>query len=159
MGAVYLDRDTLELIFGKANIARWADLDGDRDEAKMSERIKYAIQSASDFIETILRGRNYDLVDVDDSIKRLIAQIAALNLYDARELIDGDPTSDKMSITRQQVDEYIGKIRRGEITLKGKRTNSIPAVVPYPNVNKDSILAQRPFFCTQENPFYGRFHP
>ena len=159
MGAVYLDRDTLELIFGKANIKRWADLDGDGDEAKITDRIKYAIQSASDFIETILRGKNYDLVDVDDSIKRLIAQIAALNLYDAREIIDGDPTSDKLSIVRQQVDEYIGKIRRGEITLKGKRTTSTPKVVPYDDEFKDSILAQRPFFCTQTNPFYGRFHP
>lgn len=156
---VYVTRTTLELVFGQANIKRWADLDGDRDEEKIANRINYAIQSASAYIETILRGRNYTSVTVDDSIKRLITQMAALNLYDAREIIDGDPTADKMSIVRQQVEEYLGKIRRGEIILKGERTNAVPVVVPCEDISKNSRMSQRPFFCSQDDPFYGRFHP
>lgn len=156
---VYITRETLELIFGQANIQRWADLDGDRNDDKIRNRINFAIQTASAYIETILRGRNYTSVTVDDSVKRLIAQIAALHLYDAREIIDGDPAADRMSVVRQQVDEYLGKIRRGEITLKGERTKATPAVVPYEDVSKDSRMSQRPFFCSQNDPFYGRFHP
>lgn len=155
---IYVNREMLELIFGKANINRWADLDGDEDAFKIQQRIQFAIQTASSYIETILRGRNYQHVVIDSSIRRLIAQLAALHLYDAREMIDGDNAPDKMSMVRTQVDEYIGKIRRGEIILKGERTQSAPTVVPYEGSSGDKN-SQRPFFCTQDDPFYGRFHP
>lgn len=153
----YITRETLELVFGKANIERWADLDGDKDTDKIRKRVNFAIYTASSYIDTILRGHNYNAVEIDPNIKRLIAQIAGLHLYDAREIIDGDPTSDKMSVVRQQVDDMLGKIRRGEITLRGDKTKSVPAVVPYTNNNQNQT--QRPFFCTPDDPFYGRFHP
>ncbi|MBQ2622303.1 MAG: DUF1320 family protein [Thermoguttaceae bacterium] len=155
---IYVNRDMLELIFGKANINRWADLDGDDDAFKIQQRINFAIQTASSYIETVLRGRNYHNVIIDSSIRRLIAQIAALHLYDAREMIDGDSAADKMSMVRTQVDEYLGKIRRGEIILKGERTQAAPTVVPYED-SSNSKNSQRPFFCSQDDPFYGRFHP
>ena len=154
----YITRDILEVVFGSANINRWADLDGDGNAEKITERVNFAIFTASSYIDTILRGHNYNAVEIDPNIKRLIAQIAGLHLYDAREIIDGDPTSDKMSVVRQQVEDMVGKIRRGEITLKGERTKSVPSVVGYSG-NGNQNISQRPFFCSQDDPFYGRFHP
>jgi hypothetical protein len=153
----YITRDVLEVVFGTANIARWADLDGDGNAEKIAERVNFAILTASSYVDTILRGHNYNSVEIDPNIKRLIAQIAGLHLYDAREIIDGDPTSDKLSVVRQQVEDMVGKIRRGEIILRGDRTKSVPAVVPYSGQGQEP--SQRPFFCSQDDPFYGRFHP
>ena len=54
----YITRDVLEVVFGTANIARWADLDGDGNAEKIAERVNFAILTASSYVDTILRGHN-----------------------------------------------------------------------------------------------------
>ena len=125
----YIDRNDIEIVFGEQNVARWADLDGDSDWRKINARIQYAIETASSELEDVLRGRRYVFpLTPSKTLKDLVARMAALKLYDGREIIDGDPTSDKLSLVRSGVEVMLGRLRHGEITLEGATTTSIPEV-------------------------------
>lgn len=148
---IYITRSDLELVFGIENIKRWADLDGDGDSSKITARIAYAINAACANFDDVMRGHQYTELTINATLKDLVARMAAIKLYDAREMIDGDPTSDKMSIVRQYVNDTLSKIRKGEITLEGTRATATPSVVPMDTKNNNGTVPN--------SPFYGVFAP
>lgn len=151
MSTIYITRSDIENIFGTLNVIRWADLDGDDDATKIGNRISYAIATACANFDDVIRGHQYANVIVNATLIDLVARMAALRLYDGREIIDGDPTTDKLSLVRQDVESRLYKIRRGEITIEGERATAIPQVVP---VDELASGSHRP-----ESPFYGLFKP
>lgn len=147
----YIDKNDIEIIFGEQNVARWADLDGDGDWSKISARVQYAIETASSELEDILRGRRYVFpLTPSKTLKDLVARMAALKLYDGREIIDGDPSSDKLSLVRSGVEVMLGRLRHGEITLEGETTTSIPEVHQPQETDSDrndrNVHPFRPFY-------------
>ena len=145
--ANYATRKDLELVFGSDNIMRWADLEGDRDTESIAMRIEYAIATASAELEDVLRGRRYKFpLTVSPTIRDLVVRMAALRLYDARGIIDGDPAADKLSVIRLSVDKTLGRIRRGEINLLGEMATS------HPSVTEENANTKKPLF-PEPNPF------
>lgn len=136
--AVYATRQDVVLVFGADNVTRWADLDGDRDPVSIESRISYALQTASAELDDVLRGRRYKFpITVSPTVRDLVVRMTALRLYDARGIIDGDPTADKMSVVRATVDKMLGRIRRGEVNLLGE------SAVSYPTIGADEATPKK----------------
>lgn len=151
---IYATRQNLETIFGKQNILRWADLDGENNAQDISERIQYACETASSNFEDILRQRRYLFpITVSRTVIDLVSRMAALLLYDGREMIDGNGGTDALSLVRQKVEEKLGKIRRGEIILEGIQTKCSPAVIPDKHLSR---LDERTDFSDPFRPFKPR---
>lgn len=151
--AIYATRNDLEIVFGADNVKQWANLEGDNDYARIGERILYALETASTELEDILRGRRYTFpLTHSKTLRDLVVRMAALRLYDARGVIDGDPQADKLSVVRAGVDKTLSRIRRGEITLQGDITTSIPTITE----NNTPPVDVPPFFrphCDFPDPF------
>ena len=151
--ATYATRKDLELVFGADSVKQWVNLEGDNDVETISERIQYALDTASAELEDILRGRRYKFpLTMSKTLRDLVVRMAALRLYDARGIIDGDPSADKLSVVRANVDKTLARIRRGEITLQGDVTTSIPSVTEDNNPHIDIPPFFRPH-CDFPDPF------
>src|SRR5690606_18957364 len=91
--AAYCDDDDLDVIFGKTNVDRWADLDNDVDTTRIARRRLWARNLASATLDDRLRAGPYELPFSDPVpavVVDLSARLAGLLLYDSRGSQDVD---------------------------------------------------------------------
>lgn len=126
----YAQRADLELIFGRLNLDRWADLDGNADTETIEARIENACELAGAEIEDILRHRRYKFpLTPSKTLTDLVAKMAGLHLHDCRGIIDDMSSTDTVSRIRNEVERKIAQIRAGEVYLEGERFESSPRAV------------------------------
>lgn len=110
-------RRDVELIFGRENVLKWADLDNDRDTFKAEERIVDALSNALDYIYSRIR-RRYDVpfTTTPRLIKWLNALYAGILLFDSR-LIVAQPGLDQLGKHRKEFRRVLREILSGQLHL------------------------------------------
>lgn len=111
----------LNMVFGTANIQRWADLDNDKSASFISDRIAWAISSASDDVRDELGEALYELTITNSTIRRLTAMLAGVQLYESRGIEDWDPETGRavhrLKYVADRASMMMRKIKAGIIKL------------------------------------------
>ena len=91
----YIIQSDIENVFGKDNVARWSNLDG--DTTVVTARITEAISYAEEDLDNRFRGGKYALPfsPVTSVIKNLAARIAGLWLFSNRPGFNRDQNTDE----------------------------------------------------------------
>lgn len=111
--------------FGTQNCNAWADLDGDGDATKISNRIQRAINVAEDRFDSAFRTSVYliplqPLGPINDVVS-LIAQLAGIWLYECRGLRDKETTTTKMDARKKAVIEQLDEILAAKVHINCTR--------------------------------------
>lgn len=135
MADQYCTRSDLEAMFGVANIAMWADLDNDGDAGKITARITWAIELATDELKSRMRVLTYDISTVSSSllVVNAVARRAGDLLYSPRSVSDEDSEKDLMQRHRKEYDMFLRQVSAGQLDLGLTRLCR-----PYPAVVTDS---------------------
>jgi len=134
----YASRYTLNTVFGRANIDKWADLDNDGDEDKIEARILAVLDQADEEVNDRLRRGPYTVPFTSPSAKivRVATLFAGVFLYEARGVQDFDQETHKavhrLAYQKTEAETTCRKILSGQFVL-----SVIPAVVTYPRVVAD----------------------
>lgn len=135
MASAYCARADIEAIYGTTNVATWGDLDADGDTDKITARITWAIESASNELEDRLRGGPLEvpISPVPQTILELTAYLAGVILYEARGVTDfesetGTPYH-RLQWHRDRVDKVITQILSGQRKMSGSTHPEVPHVV------------------------------
>ena len=132
--AEYCARADVEAIYGVTNVSKWGDLDSDQDAGKITARITWAIQSASNELEDRLRGGplSVPFSPVPQTIKETTAYLAGVILYEFRGITDmteeGEPQH-RLHWHRERVDTVISQILAGQRKFAGSTHPEVPHVV------------------------------
>ena len=100
---LYCESSDVRIYFGSLNVDRWADLNNSQDPLEIEAAIESAIEYASSFVDSQLRGRPYGvpflLTDPDTGedilpleIRDITRKLAGYRLHYARGMEDADPT-------------------------------------------------------------------
>lgn len=135
-GDLYCDRDTIELIFGRDNVAKWANLDNyDLDnltvpqDGEIDTRIAYACSYATYFIDARLSNRTgftiplvpLDGVNHDPVLINLASILAGVWLYENRGVQDFDPSTGKsthrLTMYKTQAENDLEKIAKYQLRI------------------------------------------
>ena len=115
----YCKRIDIENIFGKRNVARWADLDNDESETLIASRIEWASDFATEYVNSRLLYGPY-AVPFDTPyplmIVNLTAMFAGIQLYDGRQVVSAED-KDQVSRQRKDFDRYLRQIFKGQLKL------------------------------------------
>lgn len=101
-----LDRTLLETLFGKKNIATWADLDNDKDQDAIDARIAYALSWAPSYLTSLTLTRpmaSITSVVVED----LLGRLAGIWLYENRGITGEDQTTSPIAHHRTYTFRWI----------------------------------------------------
>lgn len=134
-GATYAERTDVELIFGRTNIYKWADVDNEEDDDFVAQRICWALQESYAYFNDRLRSGPYT-IPFSTPPARVIsmsARWAGVILYDARGISD---TSDdkqpkhQLSAHRDMVVKFLNELLSSKARLDLEENgHSYPEVV------------------------------
>jgi len=125
----YAPDEYLDLIYGKSNVDKWADLDNEDDATTITNRRAWAICTASALIDSRLRDGPYTIPfeePIEPDIVDLCARWAGVLLYDGRLIREQDPITDEVGQQRKIIDMRIRQLLSGQIKLNLDRTQSAP---------------------------------
>ena len=123
----YSTRSDLELIFGKSNLDKWADLNNAEVATEIAARITWAISLADERIDDRLRDGIYDvpLVTSSRTIIDVSARLAACFLYMSRGLIDPEDTAkNQLKMHQDYAESQLNDILAGRIRIDATRRNT-----------------------------------
>lgn len=129
----YCSRTDVEQVFGVSNVAKWADLDNDSDEDKITARVNYFICLATCALDDDLRGGPYPVPWESPYPRALVfacARLVGVLLYDARGFADMDANGNpmnKMGPHRKAVKDWVKRVRGGKT-----RVGDFPGVTHVP---------------------------
>lgn len=107
----YCVREDVENVYGKTNVIKWADLDGDRESSLIGARISTMIGLADNEINCRLRAGAYKipftLVPYERVLVDLSARLAGVVLYECRGPTNADSDRNKVQWHRKRVEETI----------------------------------------------------
>lgn len=134
-GPVYAARTDVELVFGRTNVSKWADVDNEEDSTFITNRICWALQEAYSHFNNRLRGGPYAVPFIEPFESQIIsmsARLAGVMLYDSRGITDfsenGKPQH-QLSAHRDMVEKFIKDVMAGIIRLDAEHVVNYPAVV------------------------------
>lgn len=113
-------RKDIEQIFGRENVSRWADLDNDKDQDMINERIEDHLSNALDYIYGRIKGRYGDAIPFTNTpriIKYMNALYAGTMLYDGRLIVGENTAKDQVSRHRKDFRRLIREILSGQLQL------------------------------------------
>lgn len=123
----YATTTDLNMRFGTQNIAKWADLEG--DASQVTVRTAYALQVADDLIDSMLKGKFYQvpLSFTSETCTRRVAQwavtLAGHWLYFCRGQLGTESEKDAQGVALnalyKNIVEEITKIANGTMVLDG----------------------------------------
>lgn len=127
--ANYTTREQLDFRFGKSNIEQWADLNNNRLQEEITDRVTWAIGEACDEIDGFCLGGPYEVpfADIADDpatpalIRQWATIKAGLMLYDGRGHDDGSTNDYKM--LRKRDEEFPRTLRRLRVRLDVTNAN------------------------------------
>jgi hypothetical protein len=157
-GTYYADRADIELLFGKTNVEKWADVDNNQNQDDIGTRICWALQNAKAYFDdSLYRGPLVIpfVAPYPNQVRVENARYAGCTLYDSRgvvDMVDGK-AHDALEAHRKKVQTFITRILANQLTLVGveMRTNT-PGVpideeivypLPYPYDLYQISLPQR----------------
>lgn len=132
----YSVRADIETVYGKIEVAKWADLDGDGVADDIASRITNAITRADAQIDDTLRGGPYTVpfTTVPQIIADISAKLAGVLLYEPRGVRDFDPDTDRpqhrLHWQRRSVENDLQSIKNGRMRLSVAAT--VHTDVSYP---------------------------
>lgn len=134
----YQTRADVEAVYGVDNVAKWADLNGNKVDSEITSRISSAIADADAMIDDKLRGGPYKTLPfspVPLIIKRAAALLAGVILYESRGVtefnVETNEPQHRLLWSVREVDRIIKGVRSGLIRLDdptNERT-SVPQAV------------------------------
>lgn len=115
----YSTLEKLELMFGRANIQRWADLDGDRNAVAIAERVTERLLESEEYInERMVQGRyTVPFSPVPRRIVVMTTLFAGVLLYDGRQIAGSREMRDEVVRHRKEFTKYLREILRGQLKL------------------------------------------
>lgn len=129
---MYCERRQLNLVYGKLNIDRWADLDNSQDSGEIEERVNYAITQAEAYINGRLGSSPYTFPITLEAVPTIISHITAIKagliLYDGRRVV-ADETESQVSAQQQEFEDYINRILSDTLKLPLIRLSTKPPKV------------------------------
>lgn len=82
-----VSRDTLDKVFGRPNIDKWADLCNEKNSIDIEERVDFYINLATKLFHQRTSARTYVEDDVSDVV---IGKMAGIELYEGRGITAAD---------------------------------------------------------------------
>lgn len=129
----YATRHDIELIFGRVNVAAWADVDNDGNATFITARINWALSESYYYINNKLLGSSYVIPFETTYPVQVVSQsarYAGIILYEARGIVDkGEKPNHQLTAHRKMVDEFLHDVQRGKIRLGLEEHASYPAVI------------------------------
>ena len=125
-------KNDIDLIFGKATVEIWADLNNKRIPVEIKARVDWALTLVEAKINARLRNGPYTIPFVapfDPIIVDLKARWAGVLLYDGRRVADSEETENTPEHHRVMIDQTIKAILAGTLRLDVETV-----VVGYPRV-------------------------
>lgn len=115
----YITREDLELKFGKRNIAKWADLDGEDEEANINARIDSICDIASAQADALVRGGIYKvpLTSAPLEWKDMVTAYAGALLYEGRGVIDAEDEKNPLSDLKSEAIAWFQSVKAGRVRL------------------------------------------
>ena len=135
----YCTREHIELKFGTANVAQWADLNNNEDAGEITAAIDDAIESADAQIDDTLRDSRYAVPIVPLSgtevrtIRDISRMLAGSILYDNRGTFDSDDEGrpfNRMAVHRREAESMLRKIVAGSMKLNAVRSEHPSSEAP-----------------------------
>lgn len=137
----YIDRADIESVFGAKSVSQWADLDGEKSLDTIDARITEAIAAAEELADDMLRGGPFVVpitATLPRTLKRAIAKIAGVDLYEARGVADYNPETGvavhRLMWQKKAALDVFKMVKSGEIQLILTRTSSAVPCVRAPEV-------------------------
>lgn len=134
----YAVRSDLENIYGKKNVARWADIDNDGVLTTIDARINWALELSYDYVNNKLDGGMYavPLAGRYPMIVTCQAHLASVYLYESRGLTnkseDGKPIH-QLEQGRDWAINVLAQIRAGVIRIqRALPQDVVGTIVPMP---------------------------
>jgi phage gp36-like protein len=129
----YGSQEGMEAIFGKKNIAKWADADNDEDEDTIEARILWALQEAEDRINDRLRPSPYKIPFEGTTPSRIVTlcnKLAGILLYETpRGLTDVD-TQVSYDAMKDEINDTLNNLVRGRERIDAEQLgDNVPQVV------------------------------
>ena len=132
---VYVVKADIENVFGKDNVARWSNLDG--EVGADTTRITLAIATAEEDVENRFRDGRYALPFSPDTNKTVInwcARLAGIWLFENRPSFNKDETQkegfqDMRDGIDSEIEMYTSGQRRLNCNLAGEVHNAGPVAV------------------------------
>lgn len=124
-GLYYANRSDIELIFGKLNTSKWADVDNLGVTDDIEARICWALQNSEAYLNDMLNGGPHSVPIASPFPVQLIvecARKAGTILYDSRGVTDVDADGrpqDSLKMHRDQTQRFIKQIVSGQMQLVG----------------------------------------
>lgn len=134
----YSDRAGLELVFGKSNVEKWADVNNDENAADVDARVTWALEQGYEYVNDRLRDGPYAIpftLPAPATIKLLNERFAGVLLYESRGVTDVDGQGKPMhalAYHRDWVEKTIAQIFARQLRL-----NLTPQVTTYPQVLRE----------------------
>lgn len=135
------DDADLDLVFGKRNVDKWADLNNDKDTTAILAVRARAREDATNEIYDLLRGGPYAIpfTSVPSAARRQCSKLAGVLLYEGRGVMDTTDEDGKhrLRMHKKEVYTWCRRIRGGQIRL-----DLADACPTYPQVlesSEDSI--------------------
>lgn len=131
-GIYYCTRSDLELVFGVANVTKWADLDNNGDGTFITNRITTMIALANEMTNDALRAGAY-AVPVASPIPHALsyhtACLAGVLLYESRGEADTEDENGNHRLTpfRRRWDAFIKKVLGQGVVLNAIRNTATSA--------------------------------
>ena len=127
----YSIRSDVDLIYGRRNVDKWADLDNAGTQAIIDARVTWAIALADAEIDSELSGTSYAVPftgTIPTLIKDLSARLAGVYLYDGRRLGDEEESTDQVRLHRKICAKRVKRIIAGQQVIAGvtRAVNSTP---------------------------------
>lgn len=105
--------------YGQQSIQRWADLDNSGNTTVISTRISWAIDLATEYINSRMVNNYYDVPfsSVPQLVVDMTAMLAGIYLHDGRAVVSMEDMRDSVKFHRKHFDKLLKQILSGQITL------------------------------------------
>lgn len=133
----YATREDIESIFGEDNLIKWADLDGDREEDDIEDRIGFYLCEASTIVDGRLHGGPYSIPFTSPFPRRvtaITARLAGCLIYEARGYLESDEDlvnpRKVMAQYHKEVIKWLSDVRARRVKILGLNSaTDIPKVI------------------------------
>lgn len=156
--ANYANRANVELLFGTVALAKWADLDNDKNPVTIDARITWACETATEYVNSRLKSGRYDVpfTSVPKMIVHLTALYAGILLYDGRLILGDSSTTDQVSRHRRDLDKKLRQILAGQLKLLHPTTGDLlesnaelhPSIADMETEDETSCSTCQCYHCT-----------
>lgn len=151
-GTPIVSRAAIEAVFGKANIATWADTDNDQDATTISNRIAWAANKATTIVLGRLKKKYIIPFPVMPSlVVEMICTRAGVELFRSpRGLVEGDVESNQINSINDANDQLIGMVLSGRIEFTdGTYTKPMSVIASVNDCDEQTIICSPSPVCLE----------